>query len=370
MEEFCSNLGVLKAINILKMVFNMVVAIVPIVLVVMITVSAFKLILRDDNNEAELIKSMSHKFVIAVMIFVIPNIAISLISNTVGAFFNKDFLCLEAANEDNIKILEKTEEEKKKIQEEINRQEELKRKEQKQIEDNSKKIKEQDYSSGDKIDPYTYVSKTFTPIVDGVQRPLQPGECMNWEDNCFCPNKTNAKGFQFIMASETGRTFKDTTASINTVTIQDTCDVISNRNSINVSKDVKENYEKALELLCQLKTTGINGYKISSVRTNGTYAMRTKADRTVCSPHSYGIAIDFSSGVTIDYNGKTYDPYTGQGPNTKNNYNEFINAIGGESNEKNVNYIIWKYAFEPAGFEWGGEWREASFDPMHYEVKP
>ncbi len=370
MEEFCSNVDFLKVINMLKQVFNMLTAIVPVVLVIIISVSIFKSVLGDDNKEKDVINAAAKKLIIAVSIFVIPSIVISLLSNILGSVFNKDFLCLNLATDSNIAALKVAKQEEEKVNEDLNKKEEEKEKEKTLIEDNSKKIKEQDYSSGDKIDPYTYVSKTFTPIVDGVQRPLQPGECMNWEDNCFCPNKTNAKGFQFIMESETGRTFKDTTASINTVNIKDTCDVISNRNSINVSKDVKENYEKALELLCQLKTTGINGYKISSVRTNGTYAMRTKADRTVCSPHSYGIAIDFSSGVTIDYNGKTYDPYTGQGSKTKSNYNEFINAIGGEANEANVNYIIWKYAFEPAGFEWGGEWRESSFDPMHYEVKP
>lgn len=370
MENFCSNVDILKAINILKSVYNMIITIVPIVLIVVITISIFKSIINDDDKTSELVSSASKKLIIAVFIFVLPDIIIALLSNTVGSFFNKDFLCLNSATQENIEVLQLARQEEEKSEAQLEKQESEKKQEQSLIENNSRKIKEQYYSSGDKINPYTYISKTFTPIVNGVQRPLQPGECMSWEDNCFCPNKTNAKGFQFIMESETGRTFKDTTASVNTANIKDTCDVISNRNSINVSKDVKENYEKALELLCKLKTTGIDGYKINSIKTNGTYAMRTKADRTVCSPHSYGIAIDFSSGVTIDYNGKTYDPYSGQGYKTKSNYTEFVNALGSEANVNNVNYIIWKYAFEPAGFEWGGEWRDASFDPMHYEVKP
>ena len=47
----------------------------------------------------------------------------------------------------------------------------------------------------------------------------------------------------------------------------------------------------------------------------------------------------------------------------------FINAIGSENDIRNVNYIIWKYAFEPSGFIWGGNWSSRSFDPMHYEVE-
>ena len=165
-----------------------------------------------------------------------------------------------------------------------------------------------------------------------------------------------------ILFYEKGRNFGDTTATLNTVTIKDTCNVISNRNSLTVSKDVKEYFEKALELLCKLKTTGINGYKITQIRTNGTYSMRMKAD--------------FNSGVTIEYKGKTYDPYSGQGNDDSKaksvytRYHEFVNDLGSELHEKNVNYIIWKYAFEPAGFEWGGEWKATSFDPMHFEVKP
>ena len=169
MEEFCSNVDFLKVINMLKQVFNMLTAIVPVVLVIIISVSIFKSVLSDDNKEKDVINAAAKKLIIAVSIFVIPSIVISLLSNILGSFFNKDFLCLNLATDSNIAALKVAKQEEEKVNEDLNKKEEEKEKEKTLIEDNSKKIKEQDYSSGDKIDPYTYVSKTFTPIVDGVQ---------------------------------------------------------------------------------------------------------------------------------------------------------------------------------------------------------
>ena len=57
----------------------------------------------------------------------------------------------------------------------------------------------------------------------------------------------------------------------------------------------------------------------------------------------------------ITVNGKDYRPY-----NTRDlsEYLEFVDAIGGkEENCKNVNYILWAYAYKDAGFVWGGSTR-------------
>ena len=122
--------------------------------------------------------------------------------------------------------------------------------------------------------------------------------------------------------------------------------------------------------MCQLRTSGINGVKISSdyLRIDGTLNERTTSSRTICSPHAYGIAIDINYDLVININGVDHKPYASQGTKTQQNYVNFVNAIGGENNVQNVNYMLWIHVFQPSGFTWGGNWSDSSFDPMHYEV--
>ena len=82
------------------------------------------------------------------------------------------------------------------------------------------------------------------------------------------------------------------------------------------------------------------------------------------------MAVDFNSALVINVNGQNYNPFAGQGDATRQKYDKFVAALGGkELNAKNINYVLWKYAFEPNGFEWGGTWDAGSFDPMHYEIR-
>ena len=115
---------------------------------------------------------------------------------------------------------------------------------------------------------------------------------------------------------------------------------------------------------------GINGVKLNKdvLDLDGTLVKRTTSKRNACSFHAYGSAIDINYKLTINVNGKDYKPYSSQGEETRNTYDAFVSALGREDDIRNVNYILWKYAFEPFGFTWGGNWSAESFDPMHFEI--
>ena len=123
--------------------------------------------------------------------------------------FNADFLCLEEATDENINALqiiadaerEKEYAERQKQIEEARLAEKLRQSEQRfrNYENTQNPVvvpsPSKEYRGSDE-----YKSKYLTPFVNGVQRALKPGDCMSWEDNCFCPtNGTYKKSFQFIM---------------------------------------------------------------------------------------------------------------------------------------------------------------------------
>lgn len=140
--------------------------------------------------------------------------------------------------------------------------------------------------------------------------------------------------------------------------------------SVQIHRAAKANFDAALTNICKLVTTGINGMKlqVADIKFGGAYVPR-KTNGGTYSLHAYGIATDFNYNWSTKVNGTTYKPYASQGTDTYNEYQKFINALGGnEADSRNVNYILWKYAFEPAGFKWGGHWGTSSFDPMHFEI--
>ncbi|MCX8074432.1 MAG: lysozyme family protein [Clostridia bacterium] len=135
-----------------------------------------------------------------------------------------------------------------------------------------------------------------------------------------------------------------------------------------VNKAAKANFEQAFKNIATLIEN--DTLSKSNVVYGGSYVPRYMASGTgKLSYHSWGIAIDFNYSLKIG----SYVPYASMGIDTWNSYQSFIQSeCGGiEANSKNVNYVLWKYAFEPAGFRWGGNWRGSSvsyFDPMHYEI--
>ena len=127
--------------------------------------------------------------------------------------------------------------------------------------------------------------------------------------------------------------------------------------------------------ICKLLTNGVtlsDGSKCklnaSDLKDGGTFVER-KTSSGGYSLHAYGLAQDWNYSKEIKVNGKSFKPYGCQGSNCQSEYQAFVRALGKEESCYNVNYILWKYAYQPAGFNWGGNWSSGSWDGMHFEVQ-
>ena len=105
-------------------------------------------------------------------------------------------------------------------------------------------------------------------------------------------------------------------------------------------------------------------YHVQGISTAGTY----NPDSAYAYPHKYALGIDLFNGWTYSKNGKTYAPYSTNGPGQWKNYEKFICEVcnGQEDCNLNLNYHI-ANIFKKHGFCWGGDWGPKYFDPMHYE---
>ena len=147
----------------------------------------------------------------------------------------------------------------------------------------------------------------------------------------------------------------------NLVTISPKCSNTEFANKkYRVNKWAQSKYEKAFEGMCKLITEGVklsDGTKCTysmSDFDDGTVFIEKKSSSGAFGLHAYGLAQDWNYSKTYTINGKTYKPY-----NTRDltEYKDFIAAIGGkEESCQNVNYILWKYAYKDAGFQWGGNY--------------
>lgn len=161
-------------------------------------------------------------------------------------------------------------------------------------------------------------------------------------------------------------------AKENFVTIKKTC---SNGWELNfqMHRLAKSTWEKVQDKLCEITTTGIDGYKYdpSEFRFSGakasTVARFVSGTKSV-SNHSYGTTIDINPSVSYTVNGKKYVPYN----RDVKAYENFVQALGREDDYRNINYILWKKIFQPLGFTWGGNWgrkgNKSTFDGMHFEI--
>ena len=382
--NFCEQIGFLKVINIFKILFETLYIIVPLILIILIMIDIGSSIVNDPEKIDAAINKSIKRFISAIIIFFVPTIVFTVYNVAFDEKYDKGLLCFNAATKENIALLEESRkaslakmraEEKAKDEQILKEQAE--REEQARIQaeliqqELQARMGSQDVTGGSPGGVVVPSGKrgSLTPIVGGTQRALQPGDCMEWSDNCFCPSVGRLKGFQFIMDSATGRSFGETRGGGSLISVSETCSdgsVIK----VTVATELKENYAYAIKQMCLLKTTGINGVKLKAedYHNYGTVSRRMNSGRTICSFHAYGAAIDINYAMSITVDGKSYKPYASQGKATKKTYDEFVSAIGGEGNIRNVNYVLWLYAFKPAGFTWGGNWSEGSFDPMHYEV--
>lgn len=157
--------------------------------------------------------------------------------------------------------------------------------------------------------------------------------------------------------------------SANIITISSNCSAGGWNKSYRVNVAAKANFEQAFASICKLLTTGINGVKlnVSDLQRGGTFVQRLTSQGSP-SLHGYGLAQDWNYSTKYTVNGKTYDPYN----RDINEYYAFINALGKEDDPRNINYMLWKYAYQPAGFKWGGDWgrngSSGTYDGMHFEI--
>lgn len=372
----------LRIIALVKNLLDIMYILVPILLIILVSIDLGKIVLGNPNDISIIFKKITKRVIAALVIFFVPllvTFSMKLISynDPEGAL-----ACWEYATDDIIEIKmqeakakelaekQKNEKEyeeyqKRKLQERKDKLAEiLKRKDPNQASEQAK--------ANNSSAVHIPKSSSATPFVNGVQRTLKKGDCMKESDNCSCPAMGEISGFYFTMSNSTGRNMNWTkrSSSEKIVQVKKTCSnglVLSG----SVNEKVKSNFETAFDKICKLTTTGISGIKIdkSQVNNGGIFVERTNSARTICSYHAYGTAMDLNYSLSITVRGKRYKPYSAQGASTKKEYDRFVNAIGSESDPRNVNYILWKYAFKPAGFTWGGEWGNNSFDPMHFEIR-
>jgi hypothetical protein len=161
----------------------------------------------------------------------------------------------------------------------------------------------------------------------------------------------------------------------NIVTVNTNCSSGNWNKSFKVHKTASTKFANAYKSICRILTQGVTlsdgtrcTYTTASLLDGGTFVQR-KTSSGSYSLHAYGMAQDWNYTLKINYKGQTYQPYKSQGSSSKAEYNRFVSALGKEEACENVNYILWKYAFQPAGFTWGGNWSTSSWDGMHFQVK-
>ena len=161
----------------------------------------------------------------------------------------------------------------------------------------------------------------------------------------------------------------------NIINVKTNCTSGSWNINTRINKAAQTEFVNAYKNICRLITQGVTlsdgtycKLSTSQLKWGGDFVSR-KTSSGNYSLHAYGIAQDWNYSLTIPYNGKNYKPYASQGASTKAEYDRFVKALGKEESCLNVNYILWKYAFQPAGFTWGGNWSASSWDGMHFQVK-
>ena len=163
----------------------------------------------------------------------------------------------------------------------------------------------------------------------------------------------------------------------NITTINSNCSQAGWNQNFEINVKAKDKFQNAFKKICTILTDGVkikNGkvckFTPGHLLDGGTFVER-KTSSGYFSSHAYGLAIDFNYTASYNINGKNYSPYDSS--RSLENYMSFVDAIGGEENCQNINYILWKYAFEPSGFKWGGNFgrngNDGVYDGMHFEVK-
>ncbi|MGM9877186.1 MAG: hypothetical protein ACI33S_00920 [Bacilli bacterium] len=127
--------------------------------------------------------------------------------------------------------------------------------------------------------------------------------------------------------------------------------------SYRVNTQAKYNFELAYKNIGNILNNGVKlsdgnicKYTIDDLQGGTTFEQR-KSSSGLFSEASYGIVQSWNYNKVYTINNKVYKPYS-KG-STISDYNEFVEALGREEDCRNINYILYKYAYEPAGFVWG-----------------
>ena len=150
-------------------------------------------------------------------------------------------------------------------------------------------------------------------------------------------------------------------------------------NYYRVNKQAVSTFENAYANICKLLTTGVTltdgstcKLSVNDLQGGGTFEPRKTAGGDY-SLESYGLAQKWNYSKFYNIGGYTYNPYSYDSSSSAlSNYNLFIDALGKEEDCRNVNYILAKYAYEPAGFKWGGDKSNVTtgtFNPMEFYIK-
>ena len=207
-----------------------------------------------------------------------------------------------------------------------------------------------------------------TPKIDGTTTP----ECnKNGKYQSCAPEKGPFGSFAYYDSQPDSTTNRSSLEmdpawkSANIITVSKTC---SNGKEMKwqVHARAKTIWETVQNKICEITTKGIDGitYDKDDIRISPTLEIRFVKNSKKISNHAYGLAIDINPYNKYTIDGKEYQPY-----NTDiSQYKGFTQALGGEKDTRNINYVLWVKIFKPLGFEWGGTWTGSDFDGMHFQI--
>ena len=202
------------------------------------------------------------------------------------------------------------------------------------------------------------------------------GNTASGEYPSVSPNYGKYYGFAYNEGPE-GRAISIDPAwkQANLVGVKSNCSGAGWNKTYTVNTQATGKFAAAYANICKLLTNGVTlsdgsrcVLKVSDLQDGGTFVER-KTSSGGYSLHAYGLAQDWNYSKSISVNGKAFKPYGCQGSSCQQEYQAFVRALGKEESCYNVNYIMWKYAYQPAGFNWGGNWSSGSWDGMHFEVQ-
>ena len=399
--SICSEPNILKIIRIIVLLINIIKIAVPIVLIIFLMIKIMGAVSKQNQEEiSKTIKSSVPNLIAAVLIFLVPTFINMIVRLSMP---NSDYTkCISGATIEKIETAYETKmsnlvataettlkysDYSKALLYLSNIKDEAKKKEySEKLEVIKEKINELDKEQEPDIpssqdtpsDGMPYIQDEVTSGKVYVDAGTGSGCNKSGGYNLCAPSRGVFGSFSY-KDTNPGSTedrwslkMNPAWAKENFVSIQKTC---SNgwQLDFQMHRLAKTTWERVLDRLCQITTTGIDGYKYdpSEIKFSGqkaSHVARFVSGTKSVSNHSYGITIDINPGVKYEVNGKKYSAYN----RDVKAYENFVAALGREDDPRNVNYILWKKIFQPLGFRWGGNWGrngdKNTYDGMHFEI--